>query len=69
MGLAGLTITIKSLSLLIPQLFSAETLIFPLTALIVAKTVIELVSSPAVIVQPDGMTQLYVNVFAIGVKL
>ena len=57
-GVAGLTVTLKLLSELIPQPFSAETLIVPLTALIVVEVLIEIVPFPEVIVQPEGTDQL-----------
>ena len=62
-GVDGFTFTAKLLRLLIPQLFSAETLIVPLTALIAVEILIAVVPFPEVIVQSVGTDQLYVVAF------
>ncbi len=53
---AELTVTAKVLAALVPQVFSAVTLMSPYA--VPALTVIVLVPLPAVIVHPDGSVQL-----------
>ena len=59
-GIAGLTVTAKVWSALVPHELFANTVMLPLTAPPEVETVIALVPLPEIIDQPAGTVQLYV---------